>query len=80
METSPSEALVSGPAASPQVVAAIVAAVDAVWPTTAVPGREDGIGRSRSSWRFSGRWWSRRRVTTVKTVPPVPGAGARRPW
>jgi hypothetical protein len=36
--------------------AAIVAAVDALWPRAVHPvpnGRE-----RRTSWRFSGRWWS----------------------
>jgi hypothetical protein len=36
--------------------AAIVAAVDALWPRAVSPAP---IGRGRhTSWRFSGRWWS----------------------
>ncbi|HEX4982182.1 MAG TPA: hypothetical protein VFV63_10810 [Ilumatobacteraceae bacterium] len=37
-------------------VAAIVAAVDALWPRAA---QAASTGRERrTSWRFSGRWWS----------------------
>jgi hypothetical protein len=36
--------------------AAIVAAVDALWPRAAHPV-PNGHER-RTSWRFSGRWWS----------------------
>jgi hypothetical protein len=37
-------------------VAAIVAAVDALWPRAV---QAEPIGRERrTSWRFSGRWWS----------------------
>ncbi len=36
--------------------AALAAAIDALWPR---PGRAEPIGRERrTSWRFSGRWWS----------------------
>ncbi len=41
----------------PEVVAALVAAVDACWPRppSGVVTEEDRI----PAWRFSGRWWSR---------------------
>ena len=51
-----SEELRAGP--SDEEMAAIVAAVDALWPRPAVapalPTDEES-----SRWRFSGRWWSR---------------------
>lgn len=47
--------------------AAIVAAVEALWPRVALDG---GVEARRASvWRFSGRWWSQ----------PVPLRRAR-PW
>jgi hypothetical protein len=60
---SPSEASSADP--TPEELAAIVAAVEAVWPRpvvaveSAVPPR----------WRFAGRWWSK----------PVP-VRRERPW
>ena len=41
----------------PEVVAALVAAVDALWPgpPSPVAAETDGM----PAWRFSGRWWSR---------------------
>lgn len=41
----------------PEVVALVSAAVDALWPTGALP--VGGDGSSHRSWRFSGRWWHR---------------------
>ncbi|HLH28645.1 MAG TPA: hypothetical protein VKW77_06990 [Acidimicrobiales bacterium] len=42
--------------ADPAVVAAVVAAVEAVWPRPRpVAPEPEGI----PAWRFSGRWWSR---------------------
>jgi len=46
------------PAPPPEVVAAIVAAVDAAWPRPVVAAPVDRRA-SGSAWRFSGRWWSR---------------------
>jgi hypothetical protein len=42
---------------TPDELAAIVAAVEMVWPRPVVimPPRPDGP----APWRFSGRWWSR---------------------
>jgi hypothetical protein len=45
MATSPSD----------EEVAAIVAAVEALWPRPVAPGGEAAPGPSR--WKFSGRWW-----------------------
>ncbi|MGA8726030.1 MAG: hypothetical protein WB565_13425 [Acidimicrobiales bacterium] len=45
------------PTPPPEVVAAIAAAVDQVWPRRRLveePGRD-----TVPAWRFSGRWWSR---------------------
>jgi hypothetical protein len=41
----------------PAVVAALAAAVDAVWPRSR-PAPETDADRL-PAWRFSGRWWSR---------------------
>lgn len=48
--------VVAGGTPSDEELAAIVAAVEAVWPrpAPAVPRREVVSAR----WRFSGRWWS----------------------
>ena len=56
------------PAAEPEVVAALVAAVHEVWPRPVVVGPE--LDRASGSvWRFSGRWWAK------------PAAARRdRPW
>ena len=43
---------------SPEELAAIVAAVELVWPRP--PARADGgAGAAAPRWRFSGRWWSK---------------------
>ncbi|MGO9559155.1 MAG: hypothetical protein ACLPQS_03980 [Acidimicrobiales bacterium] len=59
-------------AAPPEIVAALAAAVEAVWPRT-VAGAGAGLERERGTpeyvWRFSGRWWSK----------PVP-LRRDRPW
>lgn len=46
------------PAAEPEVVAALVAAVHEVWPRPVAvdPEPEHASG---SAWRFSGRWWAK---------------------
>jgi hypothetical protein len=56
------------PAATDDETAAIVAAIEALWPRP-VPPPPDNDVPTRSTWRFSGRWWSR----------PVP-ARRDRPW
>ncbi|MDA8071013.1 MAG: hypothetical protein M0Z82_05285 [Actinomycetota bacterium] len=44
----------------PAVLAAVVAAVDQLWPSVlpAGPDPEDRSG-DYSTWRFSGRWWAK---------------------
>jgi len=55
------------PAPTSEEAAAIVAAVEALWPKSTTSTQHD---RDRTSaWRFSGRWWQRDRF-----------AGADRPW
>jgi hypothetical protein len=54
------------PAATEEETAAIVAAVELLWPEPAVVPTSAPV---RSAWRFSGRWWSR----------PVP-IRRDRPW
>ena len=55
------------PAPTDEEAAAIVAAVEGLWPRTVVGGVADA--RRTSVWRFSGRWWSQ----------PIPLRRAR-PW
>ena len=55
MKTSPSR----------EEVAAIVAAIELVWPRPVVDGGQD----APPAWRFSGRWWTK----------PVP-IRRERPW
>jgi hypothetical protein len=43
------------PAPEPDVLLAIVAAVEEAWPRPAPPDR--GSEPQISAWRFSGRWW-----------------------
>jgi hypothetical protein len=43
------------PTPSPDVLAAITAAVQMSWPQAAAPDEQDPV---RQSWRFSGRWWN----------------------
>jgi hypothetical protein len=57
---------VVSPTPTDEEAAAIVAAVEALWP---VPGAPDGLARRPSAWKFSGRWWSQ----------PIPLRRAR-PW
>ena len=56
-------------AADPAVVAAIAAAVEAVWPRPQAAARPGERGAPEYVWRFSGRWWSK----------PVP-LRRDRPW
>lgn len=47
------------PAPTDEEAAAVVAAVEALWPTAvAADGYVDGERRI-PAWRFSGRWWAR---------------------
>ena len=55
------------PAATDEEVAAIVSAIEALWPTAATSAADDA--RRSPVWRFSGRWWSQ----------PIPLRRAR-PW
>jgi hypothetical protein len=48
---------VTEPGPSPEELAAIVAAVEMAWPRPVMAIREPAP--DLSSWRFSGRWWSR---------------------
>jgi hypothetical protein len=54
---------------TPEEVAAIAAAVEALWPRPSVAGGEAAPVPSR--WKFSGRWW------LSGTTPAA--AGRRRP-
>ena len=56
------------PAPTEAEVAAITAAIEALWPRAVVVTSETAPERA-PVWRFSGRWWSR----------PVP-ARRDRPW
>ncbi len=55
------------PVPTDEEAAAIVVAVDALWPRPAAAGSDAAGGPS--VWRFSGRWWSQ----------PIPLRRAR-PW
>jgi hypothetical protein len=55
-------------------IAAIVAAVEAMWPRPVVAAADEG-GASVMAWRFSGRWWARP-LTARRERPWVAG---RRP-
>jgi hypothetical protein len=48
-------ALPPRPAPPPDVMAAITAAAQLLWPQPGAPDAQDPI---HESWRFSGRWWS----------------------
>lgn len=45
------------PVPSDEEAVAIAAAVEALWPRAVVID-VDGASSRRTSWRFSGRWWS----------------------
>jgi hypothetical protein len=55
---------------TPEVVAAILAALEVAWPRPTVPAEPDQPG----PWRFSGRWWSK--PHTVRRVRPWVERGA----
>ena len=48
--------MVGGGQATEEEVAAIVAAVDALWPRPALP---PSAPAEPDRWRFSGRWWAK---------------------
>ena len=54
------------PAPTDEEAAAIVAAVELLWPRAPA---DDVAGRRQSAWKFSGRWWTQ----------PIPLRRAR-PW
>ena len=60
-------AVTVNPAPTDEEAAAIVAAVDALWPQPG--GGEVDPRRPSAAWKFSGRWWSQ----------PIPLRRAR-PW
>jgi hypothetical protein len=45
------------PAASPEEAAAIVAAIEILWPRPLIATVPSD--RPANAWRYSGRWWSR---------------------
>ncbi len=45
---------VTAEGATPQELAAILAAVEALWPK---PGGDVRVPSDPGAWRFSGRWW-----------------------
>ncbi|MFA9564153.1 MAG: hypothetical protein ACERLM_05550 [Acidimicrobiales bacterium] len=47
--------------ATAEEAAAIVAAIELVWPQPVAPASQVN-GRSGTSWRFSGRWWMDQRI------------------
>jgi hypothetical protein len=57
------------PAPTEEEAAAIVAAVEAVWPRAVVAGTDVAPRHRSVAWKFSGRWWAR----------PVAARRAR-PW
>jgi len=59
--------MVVNPVPTDDEAAAIVAALDVLWPRHATDGGESA--RRAAAWRFSGRWWSQ----------PIPLRRAR-PW
>jgi hypothetical protein len=58
------------PEPEPGVLAAIVAAVDEVWPRPVAVDRSSAPPRA-SVWRFSGRWWTA--PAAARRARPVPG-------
>jgi len=54
------------PTPTDEEAAAIVAAVELLWPR---PAAGEGTSRRQSAWKFSGRWWTQ----------PIPLRRAR-PW
>ena len=59
--------MVTVPGASAEEVAAILAAIDALWPRPAVAAVSDA---RPSSWRWSGRWWASGRPVAAERRRP----------
>ena len=60
------------PTPTDEEAAAIVAAVDALWPRPSAPeGAALDVANRAARWRFSGRWWNR--------TTPAAARRARRP-
>lgn len=57
------------PAPTAEEAAAILAAIEALWPRPTAPVTMD---RGSTAWRFSGRWWSEEPMSGLH--------GASRPW
>ncbi|HUC05454.1 MAG TPA: hypothetical protein VL961_08635 [Acidimicrobiales bacterium] len=49
-------ALAPRPQPSPEVLAALAAAVELAWPVPTAPDAQDPV---HHIWRFSGRWWNK---------------------
>jgi hypothetical protein len=68
----PGRAVVAAPADAgppgPEVVAAIVAAVEAAWPRPAPPP-PPRPARPTRAWRWSGRWWGPYHVVADRRRP-----------
>jgi hypothetical protein len=60
------EVLSVRPSPSPEVLTAIVAAVEEAWPR---PVPAEANEQRVSAWRFSGRWWAK--PTAVRRARPV---------
>jgi len=48
--------LAARPEPDPDVIAAISAAAELVWPRPLSPDEQDPV---HQTWRFSGRWWNK---------------------
>ena len=62
MTAEPRVATVTGNPGADEV-AAIMAAVEALWPTTVAAGNGDPGSTGANTWRFSGRWWASHELT-----------------
>jgi hypothetical protein len=49
-------ALLPRPEPGPEVMAALAAAAQLVWPAPMAPDEQDPV---HQTWRFSGRWWNK---------------------
>ena len=58
MSTEQAHAAHISPAPSAEEAAAIVAAVEALWPKPVVMAASDEQARN-TAWRFSARWWAK---------------------
>jgi hypothetical protein len=48
--------LLARPVPEPDVMAAITAAAQLMWPQPGAPDEQDPV---HQTWRFSGRWWNK---------------------